>query len=550
MSRPNFTQFTMRPLSAMCLFSRAASHATDVGCYHACRATIDASALQGEPSGASRLLYWLDTRPLRAHADRSARMTVSRRGVATLGVLGGSFLAAIEATIVATAMPTVVAQFGGLAHYSWVFAGYLLTSTVTMPLWGKLSDLYGRRPFYLAAVSLFLVGSALSGAAQSMVQLIVFRAIQGVGAGGLLPLGMTILGDLYTLKERARTQGLFSAVWGLASIIGPLVGGYITEALSWRWVFYLNVPFGIVAAVLVGIALVEPPPRKAPRIDYLGALLMMASVALLMLALSQTGERGGALSPVQLLTMYGVAIVLGAAFVAVERRSPEPIVPLDLFADRLVAAVTVSGFLVGVAMFGAISYVPLFVQAALGGTAAEAGEALSPLLLGWVTMSIVTGRVLPRVGYRTMILGGLVLVTLGFVGLLQITHESPRLLLLMDLGLMGLGMGMTMLSLLLALQNAVPRDRLGVATSIGQFTRSIGGAIGVSMMGTIFSISLRSGGHTDPLALERALHNAFIAGAVVAALALLAALRVPAGFPARASAGPETRHGRAASLEG
>ena len=463
-------------------------------------------------------------------------MRISRRGVATLGVLGGSFLAAIEATIVATAMPTVVGQLGGLAHFSWVFSGYLLTSTVTMPLWGKLSDLYGRRRFYMAAVGLFLLGSALSGAAQSMWQLILFRAIQGVGAGGLLPLGMTILGDLYTLKERARTQGLFSGVWGIASIVGPLVGGYVTEALSWRWVFYLNLPFGAVAATLVGIALREPGATARPRIDVRGALVMMAGVAALMLALGQTGERGGALAAWHVAGLYALAAALVAWFLRIERRSAEPIVPLDLFADRLVFAVTLSGFLVGVAMFGAISFVPLFVQTALGGTATEAGHALSPLLLGWVTMSIVTGRVLPRVGYRPMILGGLTLVTLGFLGLLRVGHTSSPTSLYVDLGLMGLGMGMTMLSLLLALQNAVPRQRLGVATSVGQFTRSIGGAVGVSTMGAIVAASLPVGASHPPLAMERALHNAFVFGAVVAVLALIAALRVPSGLPTASAA--------------
>ncbi len=199
---------------------------------------------------------------------------MSRRRLATLGVLGGSFLAAIEATIVATAMPTVVTQLGGLSHYGWVFSAYILTSTVTMPLWGKASDLLGRRRLYLAAVVLFVAGSALCGAAQTMVQLIVFRAIQGFGAGGLLPLGMTILGDLYTLEERARTQGYFSGVWGVASIVGPLVGGYLTDQLSWRWVFYLNLPFGVVAAALVGTALVEPDRRGQGDIDYAGAALL------------------------------------------------------------------------------------------------------------------------------------------------------------------------------------------------------------------------------------------------------------------------------------
>lgn len=458
-------------------------------------------------------------------------MTISRRAIATLGVLGGSFLGAIEATIVATAMPTVVAQFGGLAHYSWVFSGYMLTSTVTMPLWGKLSDLHGRRPLYMASVAIFLVGSALSGAAQTMEQLIVCRGIQGIGAGGLLPLGMTILGDLYTLGERARIQGLFSAVWGLASIIGPLVGGYVTEALSWRWVFYLNIPFGVVAAALVGAALAEPTRDRRPSIDYLGAITMMASVAMLMVALGQTGNRDAILSWPAVAALYLVAAGLGGLFIWSESHSAEPILPLDLMRDRLVAAVTVSGFLVGVAMFGAISYVPLFVQAVLGGTARDAGHALAPLLLAWVAMSVVTGRILPRVGYRPLVVGGLGLVCIGFLGLLRVGHGSPVSALLVDLGLMGVGMGMTMLTLMLALQNAVPRSRLGVATSIGAFTRSIGGAVGVSLMGALVSGSLPPGGERQPLAMEEALHRAFVAGCVVALLALLSALRIPPGLP-------------------
>jgi EmrB/QacA subfamily drug resistance transporter len=458
-------------------------------------------------------------------------MTLSRRAVVTLGVLGGSFLAAIEATIVATAMPTVVQQLGGLAHYSWVFSAYILTSTVTMPLWGRLSDLYGRRPFYLAAVALFLAGSALSGTAQSLPQLIVFRAVQGAGAGGLLPLGMTILGDLYTLEERARTQGLFSGVWGLASIVGPLIGGYVTQALSWRWVFYLNVPFGLVAAGLVGVALVDVPRHRRPRIDYVGALLFMAAVTLFLLALGQTGRREAMLPLPMVGVLYVGAAVLAGLFVRAERMSVEPILPLDLLGDRLVAATMVAGFLVGVAMFGALSYVPLFVQTALGGSATQAGTALTPLLLGWVTMSIVTGRILPRVGYRAMILGGLALVCLGFFGLLRVGHGSPISALYLDLGLMGLGMGMTMLSLLLALQGAVPRSRLGIATSVAQFTRSVGGAVGVALMGAVIAASLPPGGETAPLLMEEALHRAFVTGAAVSVLALLAGLWIPAGGP-------------------
>jgi EmrB/QacA subfamily drug resistance transporter len=454
-------------------------------------------------------------------------MHLSRRGLVTLGILVGTFLAAIESTIVATAMPTVVAHFGGLAHYSWVFAGYMLSSTVTMPIWGKLSDLYGRRPFYLASVGLFLLGSALSGASQSMTQLILFRAIQGIGAGGLLPLGMTLLGEMYTTAERGRMQGLFSAVWGLSSIVGPLVGGYVTEAISWRWVFYLNLPFGLAAGAIVGSALVEPERHAAPRIDYTGAALLMVSVGTLMLALGQSGLKDAAMPAGRLGLLFGLALVAGSALLAWERRVAEPIVPLGLFRDRLVRTTTMSGFLTGVAMFGAISYVPLFVQAALGGTATQAGRTLTPLLLGWVSMSVVTGRLLPRTGHRPLVLTGLSLVTLGFFGLASAGHDTARVVLYLTLGVMGMGMGLTMLSLLLALQAAVPRTSLGAATSFAQFSRSIGGAVGVSLLGAVVAGTLPPGGEGQPLAMEAALQRAFATAAAIAVVALLTAFRIP-----------------------
>ncbi len=457
-----------------------------------------------------------------------------RRALATLGVLGGAFLAAIEGTIVATAMPTVVEHLGGLSHYSWVFSAYILTSTVTMPLWGRLSDLYGRRRYYLAAVALFLVGSALSGAAWSMVWLIAFRALQGVGAGGLLPLGMTIMGDLYTPEERPRAQSLFSIVWGIASIVGPIAGGFITEHFSWRWVFYLNLPFGIVAASLVGWALTDREIHRQHTIDARGALALAGSVTLLLLALSQIGFEAGARAGWLLVCLAG-SVALGAVFVRLERSSPEPILPLDLLQNRYVASATLTGFFAGIATFGALSYVPLFIQAALGSSATEAGSALTPMLLAWVAMSLVTSRLLPRVGYRGMVAVGLSFVTAGFFGLLAMSHDSPLWLIYLDLAVMGTGMGMTMLPLILAQQNAVSSNRLGTVTSLGQFSRSIGGAVGVAIMGAVMSASL-GGRRPEVVAgsdtLEAAVHNAFVTGAAVSVLALLSTVFVPRGFVA------------------
>jgi EmrB/QacA subfamily drug resistance transporter len=454
---------------------------------------------------------------------------LSRRTVTLIGVLGGTFLAAIEGTIVATAMPTVVEQLGGLAHYSWAFSAYLVTATITGPLWGRLSDLYGRRPFYLGSVFLFLLGSALSGASQSMPQLIVFRAVQGFGAGGLIPLGLTIIAEQYTLRERARTQALLSSVWGVASIVGPVVGGYVTQALSWRWIFYLNLPFGLVAAVLVGTALEEHREAGGVGIDYRGVALMSASIGIFMLALGQTGTPDRTLAVGTVVLLYVVAVVLGAAFFWIEGRAAQPIVPMDLFANRMVSTVALCGFLVGIPLFGIISFVPLFVQAALGGTATQAGAALTPLLLGWVGMAVVTGRLLPRVGYRPFIIGGLAFICCGVGGLATIERGDSRVLLYGSLAIMGIGLGMTMLSQLLALQGAVPRDRLGVVTSLGQFSRSIGGAVGVAAMGTVVAASLPSPHALGPAEIELGLHNAFVFGTVMSVVALLVSLRVPPG---------------------
>ncbi|MEO2195923.1 MAG: MDR family MFS transporter [bacterium] len=459
------------------------------------------------------------------------RIGGTRRVVATAGVLGGSFLAAIETTVVAAAMPTVADQLGGLSLYSWVFSAYLLTSTVSIPLWGKLSDLYGRRRFYLWSVGLFLVGSALSGAAQTMPQLILFRALQGFGAGGLLPLGMSVLADLYTLEERGKMQGLLSGVWGVASIVGPVTGGYITALFSWRWVFYLNIPFGVATALAVAASLRDRPAGQRHAVDYAGAALLMTSVTLLILALSRSGLDAGGGQVVWLWPAYLGAVVCGVGLVRVERRAAEPMVPVDLLADRMVAAIAGTGLLVGVGMFGAITYVPLFVQEGLGGSSVEAGRALTPLILGWVVTSMITGRAVLRTGYRPMVLSGLVCVTLAFGGLTQVGAESSVWLLRADLTLMGMGLGMTMLSLVLAMQNVVARRHLGVATSFGQFTRSIGGAVGVALLGAVIAAALQDAG--DPVAADmvRGIHRAFWLAAAVSVVAVVPALRIPSGLP-------------------
>ncbi len=494
-------------------------------------------------------------------------MSKRRRWAVTIGVMTGMFIAALEATVVGTAMPTVIAALGGLNHYSWVFSAYLITSTVTVPVWGKLSDLYGRRLFYQIGIGVFLLGSILSGLSASMTQLIVFRAIQGLGAGALVPLGMTIIGDIFTLKERAKMQAYFSGVWGLSSVIGPIVGGFITDQLSWRWVFYINLPIGLAAAFIIGTALKEPKHHERPTIDYAGAGLLMASITLLMLALVEGGTTLETLFAPQNLIFIGGAILLALAFVWVERRAADPIIPFQLFGNRMVSVAVAAGFLAGAAMFGAISFVPLFAQGALGSTATEAGSLLTPLMLSWVSMSIIGGYLLLKFGYRTISIIGFILLTIGFVFLSMFERETARFWLYADLVLIGSGLGLTMLTLLIAVQQAVNKSQLGVATSLNQFSRSIGGAVGVAIMGAILSAGLAANldtaagngsgvispaqaeafaanpnalidpqaqaalpdGALDTLrsAMATAIHKVFWVGAVLSALSLLVILFLP-----------------------
>ena len=417
-------------------------------------------------------------------------MTSRRRWAVTIGVMTGMFIAALEATVVGTAMPTVIASLGGLNHYSWVFSAYLVTSTVTVPVWGKLSDIYGRRLLYQIGIGIFLLGSILSGMSDTMTQLIIFRAIQGLGAGALVPLGMTIIGDIFTLEERARMQAYFSGVWGLSSVVGPIVGGFITDQISWRWVFYINLPVGILAALIIGFALKEPKLTKKPKIDYAGAGVLMLAISLLMLVLVEGSASVAVFFSTENILLFVSSIVLLGLFAWIEKRASDPIIPFDLFKNRTISVSVGAGFLAGVAMFGAISFVPLFAQGALGSTATEAGSLLTPLMLSWVTMSVIGGRILLKVGFCTITLTGFVVLSAGFILLSMFQRDTARIWLYVDLALIGAGLGLTMLTLLIAVQQAVERTKLGVATSLNQFSRAIGGAFGVAIMGAFLTAGL------------------------------------------------------------
>ena len=464
-------------------------------------------------------------------------ISLRRRRAITAGLLLGMSLGALEATVVGTAMPTVIATLGGLAHYSWVFSAYLLTSTASVPIWGRLSDLYGRKRMYLGGICVFLVGSALSGASTSMVQLIAARALQGVGAGAIIPLSMTIIGELYTLAERARTQAVFSGVWGVASVAGPLVGGYVTDAISWRWVFYLNLPFGLLALLVIALAYPKRRQTGTVAVDWLGAALMFFGVSALLLAI------GGDTSASAAWLVLAAALL--GAFVIVERRVPEPILPIDLLRTPIVARTIAVVFLLGMAMFGAIAFIPLFVQGVMGATATQAGQVLTPLFLGWVTASIIGARLTVKIGYRRVTIAGVALLVAGFGGLSLMTPDSTRTALLASCFVIGAGMGFSMLSLLLAVQHGVDRSHLGIATSLNQFSRSIGAAVGVAGMGALMThglagvdlpggvgaISAAGGVALSGAAREQfsaALHQVFVAGTGITAGALVMTFFLPA----------------------
>lgn len=417
-----------------------------------------------------------------------ASLSRGRVVLVTLGVMLSLFMASMEATVVATAMPTIVAQLGGLASYSWVFSAYMLASTTTMPLFGKLSDLHGRRPIYTLAVALFLAGSFLSGQARSMEQLIAFRVIQGLGAGGLLPLAFIFVGDMFTLEERARVQGLFSGVWGVSSIIGPLLGGFLVDQVSWHWVFYINILPGLIATALVWAGWSDRPhPSGAarPAVDYAGAGLLTAGVVTLLLGLFELG------SPIS-WPLLAAALLLFVGLYWVERHAPDPVLPIPLFRDRLFAVACAHGLLAGWAVFGSASFVPLFAQAVLGTSATAAGATLMPQLIGWVGASIIGSRLLLRFSYRTLALTGMTLLTLGTALMLQVSINASQLSIMLNLALMGVGMGLSVPAFLIAVQSTVPWQALGSATSTLQFSRSIGGALGVSVMGAVLALRLTS----------------------------------------------------------
>jgi EmrB/QacA subfamily drug resistance transporter len=421
-----------------------------------------------------------------------------RKALITLATLIGTFLAALDSTVVGTAMPTIIGELGGLSLYPWAFASYLVAATVTGPVFGKLSDTYGRKPVYLAGIFIFLLGSVLCGTAQSMGALIAFRTLQGLGAGAVQPVAITIVGDIFELEARARVQGLFGLVWGISAVSGPAVGGILTDFISWRWVFYVNLPFGIVAAILLAATLRESFDRRARTVDYLGTSLLTGGLVAVLLALLGSGLPGGAMTTVFLLVGGFAAL---AFFIHVERRAEDPIIPPDLFRERIIAVSSLGNLAMGGVLLGVTVYVPLFVQGSLGGTALTAGAAVASLSIGWPVASFVGGRMLLRTGYRATLLLGAFLIALGSALCVPMDRGTSLAYVVVAVVVIGAGLGFSSTSYLVSVQNAVPWRRRGVATSSVVFFRTVGGSLGVAAMGALLNASL---GERYRAAAERA----------------------------------------------
>ncbi|MFJ8190582.1 DHA2 family efflux MFS transporter permease subunit [Streptomyces sp. NPDC096094] len=428
-----------------------------------------------------------DVREASDPTDQGQEQVSSGVLVSIGALLLGMLLAALDQTIVSTALPTIVSDLGGLEHLSWVVTAYLLAATAATPLWGKLGDQYGRKKLFQTAIVIFLVGSALCGVAQSMSELIAFRALQGLGGGGLMVLSMAIVGDLVPPRERGRYQGLFGAVFGATSVLGPLLGGVFTEHLSWRWVFYINLPVGVVA--LAVIAAVLHIPRRTTRhvIDYLGTLLI-ASVATCLVLVASLGGTTWAWGSPQIIGLAVLGVVLAALFVAVERRAAEPVLPLKLFRVRTFTLSAVISFVVGFAMFGAMTYLPTFLQVVRGVSPTMSGVHMLPMVFGLLLSSTVSGQIVSRTGrWKVFPVAGTAVTTLGLLLLHQLDENSATAEMSAYFFVFGLGLGLVMQVLVLIVQNAVAYEDLGVATSGATFFRSIGASFGVAVFGTIFA---------------------------------------------------------------
>jgi EmrB/QacA subfamily drug resistance transporter len=487
----------------------------------------------------------------------AARLTRKRIVLTTVAVMSGMFLSSLDGTIVATAMPTIVKDLHGIDQYAWVFSSYLLFEIASIPLWGRLADMFGRKRIFLTGMLIFLVGSVLSGNAHSMTQLIAFRAVQGLGAGCLIPVAQTISADLFTMEQRAKVAALYSAMFAFAAIVGPLLGGFLTDHLSWRWVFYVNLPVGIVAAVLVKVFMIEPlEHRTRHKLDWLGVFTLLGWTGSLLFALESAG-RDYAWGSATIIACFVVSAVLLGAFLYVESRAAEPLLPLDLFKVPALRASAVIVIFLGMSMFGVLSFLPLFVQVVLGTSATAAGRVLTPMMLSMMVTSAIGARFVLRLGFRVVVTAGAVLTAFGTYLMTNLGVHSSQLDVSIDMAFLGAGMGFVFMSTALAAQNSVELPRMGVATGLINFTRQLGGAIGVAIASSVMVNALTGklqtafpGSHLDANALlaptkstpipagagpvvrqafSDSLHRTFVTTFAIACLGIVTVLLMPRG---------------------
>jgi EmrB/QacA subfamily drug resistance transporter len=511
----------------------------------------------------------------------SATTTASNRpALAILLALAlGVQLAALDQTIVATALPTVAGDLGGLSDLAWVVTAYLVAETVSMPLYGKLGDVVGRKRVLIVAIGLFLAGSALSGLAASMTELAAFRALQGLGAGGLIVTAMAVIAELVEPRERARYMGMIGGVFAVASVAGPLAGGLLVDQLSWRWIFYVNLPVGAAALAVISAKLPAPAPARGERrpVDVVGAALLTAAAASVVLVSSWGGTQYAWDSPT-ILALGAVAVAALVAFVAQERRAVDPVLPLSLFAARPFWSAGLSGLLVGMSMFGAVTFLPLYLQIVDGASATTAGLRMLPFVIGAMVANAISGKLISKADrYKPYPVAGAGLMVAGMLLLSGLDEHSSAVLAALDMIVIGIGVGLVMQVVILVAQNHAPRQHIGVATSTVTFARSIGATIGVAIFGAIFAARLAielassspaaqriagAGARLEPEqvralpatvrtdvvdAFARALHVTFEVGAAFAAVALLAVLLLPRALHAGGSEVPAGPHGAAAS---
>jgi EmrB/QacA subfamily drug resistance transporter len=402
------------------------------------------------------------------------------------GLIIAMLFAALDGTIVGTAMPRIVGELGGLSLMTWLTTAYMLSSTTVVPIAGKLADLLGRKVVYVTGLLIFIIGSALCGAAQNMTELIWFRGLQGIGGGIMMPMAMIIIGDLFTGKERAKWQGIFGAIYGLSSVIGPQIGGWIVDSLNWRWVFYINLPVGIIATIIIAMGLKGKKTTGPIKFDIAGMFTMIVGVVSLLLALTF----GGSEYPWgswQIIGLFALAAVSLIAFVIIESKVSEPILPMYLFKNKTFTLLNGIGFFMAVGMFGAIMFVPLFMQGVVGVSASESGTIMTPMMITMIVTSIIGGRIVYKIGVKPQIIMGMVIIAAGFGLLTTMTIDTTKLVATAYMMVIGLGMGFVMPTITLALQESFPKSELGVVTSSSQFFRQIGGTFGMTILGVVMN---------------------------------------------------------------